>query len=150
MYLVFTRMPGESYRRRLMSLFLYLCYVFRALINSLVCWLCKARWTSFCFIPPPHPHPHYFDYNWTCTTCDDQKLSIKEVLKFVTAELSRYEMEDTKARRCWVTVTVATVLFSHWRQHRTWCGYVTSPMALTPAPDSRLPMTEQSRVCVYL
>ena len=33
MYLVFTRTPGESYRRRLGSL-LY----FRALINSLVCW----------------------------------------------------------------------------------------------------------------
>jgi len=37
MYLVSTRMPGESYRRRLGSLLLYLCYVFRALINSLVC-----------------------------------------------------------------------------------------------------------------
>ena len=37
MYLVFTRMPGESYRRRLRSSLLYLCYVFRALINSLVC-----------------------------------------------------------------------------------------------------------------
>ena len=37
MYLVFTRMPGESYRRRLGSLLLRLCYVFRALINSLVC-----------------------------------------------------------------------------------------------------------------
>ena len=40
MYLVFsvTRMPGEpSYRRRLRSLLLYLCYVFRALIKSLVC-----------------------------------------------------------------------------------------------------------------
>ena len=37
MYLLFTRMPGESYRRRLSSLLLYLCYVFRALINSLVC-----------------------------------------------------------------------------------------------------------------
>ena len=36
MCLVFTRMPGESYCRRLRSL-LYLCYVFRALINSLVC-----------------------------------------------------------------------------------------------------------------
>ena len=36
-YLVFTRMPGESYRRRLRSLLLHLCYVFRALINSLVC-----------------------------------------------------------------------------------------------------------------
>ena len=37
MYLVFTRMPDESYRRRLRSLVLYLCYVFRALINSLAC-----------------------------------------------------------------------------------------------------------------
>ena len=36
MCLLFTRMPGESYRRRLSSLSLYLCYVFRALINSLV------------------------------------------------------------------------------------------------------------------
>ena len=35
LYLVFTRMPGESYRRRLMSLLAYLCDVFRALINSL-------------------------------------------------------------------------------------------------------------------
>ena len=37
-YLAFTRMPGESYRRRLRSLLLCLCDVFRALINSLVCW----------------------------------------------------------------------------------------------------------------
>ena len=35
MYLVFTRIPGESYRKRLRSLLL--CDVFRALINSLVC-----------------------------------------------------------------------------------------------------------------
>ena len=35
MYLVFTRIPGESYRRRLRSLLLNLCYLFRALINSL-------------------------------------------------------------------------------------------------------------------
>ena len=32
MYLVFTRMSDESYCRRLRSLLLYLCYVFRALI----------------------------------------------------------------------------------------------------------------------
>ena len=39
-YLVFTRMPGASYRSRLrvfQPVLLYLCYVFRALINSLVC-----------------------------------------------------------------------------------------------------------------
>ena len=33
----YSRVPGESYRRRLGSLWLYLRYVFRALINSLVC-----------------------------------------------------------------------------------------------------------------
>ena len=32
-------MPGESYHWRLGSLLLYLCHVFRALINSIVCWL---------------------------------------------------------------------------------------------------------------
>ena len=37
MYFVFTRMPGESYRRRLRSLLMYLYYLFGALINSLVC-----------------------------------------------------------------------------------------------------------------
>ena len=31
MYLVFSRVPGEHYRRRLGSLLLCLCYVFRAL-----------------------------------------------------------------------------------------------------------------------
>ena len=36
MYLVFIRMPGESYRRRLRSLLLCLCDVFQVLINSLV------------------------------------------------------------------------------------------------------------------
>ena len=38
MYLVFTRMQGESYRRQLRSLLLCFCDVFRALINSLVSW----------------------------------------------------------------------------------------------------------------
>ena len=36
MYLVFNRMPGISYIRRLGSLLLRLCDVIRALINSLV------------------------------------------------------------------------------------------------------------------
>ena len=46
--LVFPRMPGESYRRRLGSALplLYLCYVYRALINSLVRPLSLAL--SFC------------------------------------------------------------------------------------------------------
>ena len=52
MYLVFIRMPGESYCRRLRSL-LYLCYVFRALINSLVCWFftLRQRFASRSHIP---------------------------------------------------------------------------------------------------
>ena len=59
MCLVFTRIPGESYRRRLRSL-LCVCDVFRALINSLVyccCWLmisllalifCCCQWLCCC------------------------------------------------------------------------------------------------------
>ena len=43
MYLVFTRMPGESYHRWLGSLLLYLRYVFQVLINSPVCWFWKAK-----------------------------------------------------------------------------------------------------------
>ena len=42
MYLVFTRMPGESYRRRLGSLLLCLCDLFRALIKSFECWFCTS------------------------------------------------------------------------------------------------------------
>ena len=37
MYLVYTRMPDESYRRRIRSLLLNLYCVFRALINFLEC-----------------------------------------------------------------------------------------------------------------
>ena len=37
MYLVFTRMPGDSYHRWLRSLLLCLCDIFQALINSLAC-----------------------------------------------------------------------------------------------------------------
>ena len=70
-YLVFTRVPGESYRKRLGSLLLCLCDVFRALINSLVCWSsdrnhddnidwltdwltdCLIDWLSDCFYTTP-------------------------------------------------------------------------------------------------
>ena len=46
MYLVFTSMPGKSYRRRLRSLLLCLCDVVRPLINSLVCWFIFRRLSS--------------------------------------------------------------------------------------------------------
>ena len=49
MYLIFTRMPSESYRRQLKSLLLCLCDVFRVLINSLVCWFSTSAPDLFCF-----------------------------------------------------------------------------------------------------
>ena len=60
-YFVFTRMPGESYRRRLMSLLLCLCYAFRALINcdrpSYVLIAGGDRYT-LCFLCGLHICPH--------------------------------------------------------------------------------------------
>ena len=49
--LVFTRMSDESYRRRLRSLLLYLCYVFQTLNNLTPLCVDSARvlWASFCF-----------------------------------------------------------------------------------------------------
>ena len=54
-------MPGESYRWRLRSLLLCLCYVFRALINSLVCWFLSA--TARLFLPTRGPTPLFFFFN---------------------------------------------------------------------------------------
>ena len=50
MYLVFTRMLGESYRTRLRSL-LYLCYVFWAQINSLAGWFWHGCCHAVCNQP---------------------------------------------------------------------------------------------------
>ena len=54
MYLVFTRMLGESYRGRHWPL-MYWCCVFRALINSLVCCLCTyiGKWHYVCQLQCP-------------------------------------------------------------------------------------------------
>ena len=49
MYLLFTRMPGESCRRRFRSLSLYSCDVIRVLITSLVCWFRIAIAKFVCF-----------------------------------------------------------------------------------------------------
>ena len=57
MCLVFTRMPGESYRRRLRSLLLYLCDVFRALIISLVCGVVPRTETRYILVHHHHHHP---------------------------------------------------------------------------------------------
>ena len=65
MYLVFTHMPGESYHRWLGSLLLYLCYVLRTLINSLVCWFWVSQllwqWlVEWCGLNWPSFWPFYF------------------------------------------------------------------------------------------
>ena len=65
-------MPGESYRRRLRSLLLYLCYVFRALINSLVCrfaptcvwFLTSALSILFYTSKPTQPGLHRCHVGW--------------------------------------------------------------------------------------
>ena len=49
MYLVFIRMPGESYHRQLRSLLLCLCDVFQVLISSLVC--CFLSMYNLEFLP---------------------------------------------------------------------------------------------------
>ena len=47
MDLLFTCMPGQSYRRQLRSLLLYLCYVFQ--LNPLCVDSARVLWASFCF-----------------------------------------------------------------------------------------------------
>ena len=75
MYLVFTRKPGESYRRRLRSLLLHLCDVFRALINSLVCWKClevidlKESREGFSS-ERKHKHQTQISQEWPCRKHD--------------------------------------------------------------------------------
>ena len=49
-------MPGESYCRQLKSLMFYLCYVFWALINSLVCWF-PLHPSMHAATPHPVSHP---------------------------------------------------------------------------------------------
>ena len=49
MYRLFTRIPGESYRKRLRSLLLGLSDVLRSLINSLCVDCARALWASFSF-----------------------------------------------------------------------------------------------------
>ena len=70
-YLVFTRMPGKSYLRRLRSLLLYLYYVFRELVYSLVCWFLKMNNYSVEHRPPswgsvvsPSPECGWEGHGW--------------------------------------------------------------------------------------
>ena len=45
-YLVFTRMPGESYHRRLRSLLVCLCYDFQSRQLTPLCNVFRARWLT--------------------------------------------------------------------------------------------------------
>ena len=60
--LVFTRMPSESCSRRLRDLLLFLRYVFRALINSLVVWFSTFE-TRLDTLARPSPHPFGLAWN---------------------------------------------------------------------------------------
>ena len=63
MYLVFTRMPGESYRRLLRSLLLYLCYVFRVLTPLLI----KHTHTHSLSLSLTHTYTYTHTYIYTHT-----------------------------------------------------------------------------------
>ena len=88
MYLVFTRMPGESYHRWLRSLLLCLCCVFQALINSLVCWFLPTcvslGWRWWWYHHHCHHDSHHLHYIHTV------QLPIEEtsLMKFCWKELA--------------------------------------------------------------
>ena len=102
-YLVFTRMPGESYHGRLRSLFLYLCYVFRAQINSPVCWFSTDLFTElsisftkpFIISPPKVPLDHCFNCPLQCFYTITHKLPTKIATMLCPATL-RYTVYQTK------------------------------------------------------
>ena len=87
MYLVFTRMPGASYRWPLTSLLLCLFDFLRALINRIVMWLwhCSDRYTLFYHNPtwdltpsqlPPHRQLGVRQVQWTL----QQERQLRQIL----------------------------------------------------------------------
>ena len=94
MYLLFTRMPGESYRRRLRFLSLYLGNVFRALINSLVC--CGGDFTVMLWSVSFNPSAFLFSLTVSLSVC--LSLSCQ-----VTAE-SIKQREATSAQHTYVSI----------------------------------------------
>ena len=69
MYLVFTRIPGKSYRRQLWSLLLCLCDVSRALINSLISVSIVQKTTTTNSSQPGHCLP-----TWMCPDLQRRQL----------------------------------------------------------------------------
>ena len=80
MDLVFTCMPGESYRRRLRSLLLRLCCVFRGIINSLACYFCLVL----------YPPLHLVSYNSTFPTTE-----FRQILPFGRCSFTPSFPDDT-------------------------------------------------------
>ena len=93
MYLVFTRMQGESYRRRLRSLLLYWRYVFRALINSLVCWFCTSALGlvlfQICSLCVDSSFASVFDTDGQTVNNDDTSTSRRHLLLSVLINLDK-------------------------------------------------------------
>ena len=79
MYLVFTRMPGESYRRLLRSLLLYLCYVFRVLTPLFVDQ--THTHTLSLSLSHTHIHTHIHIYIHTHTACTDLFMPLMQMAK---------------------------------------------------------------------
>ena len=86
MYFAFTRMPGESYCRILRSLLLCLCDVFRAQINSHVCWLYTTRVSYLAVYPEGSPfwaidYITYTESSWYGFSFDCEITTEQSVLK---------------------------------------------------------------------
>ena len=73
MYHLSTPMPGESYRRRLRSLLLCLCDVFRALIISLMCMLIPKK-ESTCNVFRS-AHRCSSSSNWILMSCQPHRVT---------------------------------------------------------------------------
>ena len=84
MYPVFTHMPVESYHGRLRSLLLSLCYVFQALVNSLVRWFCMNSLGLVLFqICSNNKFIHLWNYyNLYITTVADAHLVLSLLFHF--------------------------------------------------------------------
>ena len=113
MYLVFTRMPGKSYPRLLMSLLLCLCDVYRVLIDSLVSRHCFGTYLKF------------FRSMCVCVcVCKPQKKETKDflfcLLPFIV--LDPFKHTIIKKRRKKYRLEVDTIPYLntniHWLRHQ--------------------------------
>ena len=102
MYPVFTRMPGERYRRRLRSLLLYLCCIFQELINCVVCWLRAWIWSFYTYSYQNCPVSsllfsqflHWRLIVWVSSVgevyCTKRREAVRYVTKLGVGEISMY------------------------------------------------------------